>query len=115
MILLALLVACQGEPETVAECARLRTEAAVEDCRLRLIKPLVDDPAALDAALADIDDPRSRDLVLLRLAIDDPQRAGRLCEKVETEGAQDRCRQVLGRPHLRTTRRPPEAPPGGAP
>lgn len=107
---LLLLLACQAEPCTVAECARLGTPAEAEDCRFRLVQPLVGDDAALDAALADIPDPGSRDLLLLRLAIADPPRAGRLCKRVETEGAIARCQQVLGRPHLSTTRKPPVEP-----
>jgi hypothetical protein len=110
LILGLLLLACQGEPVTVAECATLSRPAEVEDCRLRLVQPLIDDDDALDAALAEIDDPGSRDLLLLRLAISDPPRAARLCRRVQTEGAKERCRQVLGRPHLQTTRRPPKDP-----
>jgi hypothetical protein len=117
---LLLLLACEAEPVTVAECARLGSRAEIEDCRFRLVAPLVGDDQALDAALADIPDPASRDLLLLRLAIADPPRAGRLCKRVETDGAETRCRQVLGRPHLSTTRRPPaepapETPPEPAP
>jgi hypothetical protein len=114
---LLLALACTPEPTTVAECAQLGTPAEVEDCRFRLVQPLVGDDKALDAALAEIDDPGSRDLLLLRLAISDPPRAGRLCRKVETEGAKARCQQVLGRPHLSTTRQAPKPPaaPGGAP
>jgi hypothetical protein len=111
LIFVLLILACQGEPVTVAECASLSPPAEVEDCRLRLVQPIIDDDAALDAALTQIDDPGSRDLLLLRLAISDPPRAARLCRRVETEGAQARCRQVLGRPHLQTTRRAPKDPP----
>ncbi len=113
--LLLLLLACEAEPDTVTGCARLGSQAAVEDCRFRLVEPLVGDDAALDAALADIPEPASRDLLLLRLAIADPPRAGRLCRRVETEGAETRCRQVLGRPHLSTTRKPPADPAAAAP
>lgn len=104
---LLLLLGCAAEPETVAGCATLRDPAAVEDCRFRLVQPLVGDDDALDAALAEIPEPGSRDLLLLRLAISDPPRAGRLCKRVQTEGALARCRQVLGRPHLSTSRKPP--------
>lgn len=112
---LLLLIACDAAPDTVAECPRLGSQPAVEDCRFRLVEPLVGDDAALDAALADIPEPASRDLLLLRLAIADPPRAGRLCRRVETEGAETRCKQVLGRPHLSTARKPPAAPTAAAP
>ena len=110
-LLLAIVGACTAEPTTLAECTRRDSPAAVEDCRFEKVKPLIADDDALDAALDTIEDPGSRDLLLLRLAISDPQRAGRLCRRVETPGATERCRQVLGRPHLSTTRRAPEPPP----
>ena len=104
---LLLGLACTDEPTTVTGCSALDSPAEREDCRFALVKPLVDDRGALDSALDEIADVRSRDLLLLRLAIADPARAGRLCGRVETTGAQARCTQVLGRPHLSTTRRPP--------
>ena len=52
----------------------------------------------------------------VRLAIAEPQKAGRLCERVTTPGADEKCRQVLGRPHLQTTPKPPKDPAqGGGP
>ena len=104
---LLLALACVPEPTTVAGCAALGTPAEVEDCRFAMVRPLIGDSDALDDAIAGIPEAMSRDLLLLRLAIADPPRAGRLCRKVETEGAVARCQQVLGRPHLSTTRRPP--------
>ena len=116
LMLAGTLGACgDPEPTQLSDCARLSEPAAQEACRYRFIAPLLDDPDALDAALATIDDPGSRDLVLLRLAIADPRRAAGLCRRVTTEGAQARCRQVLGRPHLQSTRRPPEPAPQAPP
>lgn len=116
-----LLVACGKPPETLADCAAMRDEADREECRFQLVQPLLPDPnhpapdrktfqRALDEALAQIDDPRSRDLLLLRLAISSPSTAGYLCTKVETEGARQRCQQVLGRPHLGTVPKAPQSP-----
>ena len=116
VMLLTLLLACQPEPTNVAECAQLGDAAAREECRYGFVAPLVGDTKALDAALADIAEPESRDLLLLRLAIAEPQKAGRLCERVTTPGADEKCRQVLGRPHLQTTPKPPKDPAqGGGP
>ena len=113
--LLLLALACgTPEPAALADCAALSDPAEREACHFRFIAPLVGDDAALDAALASLDDPGSRDLVLLRLAIANPKEAAGLCRKVTTEGAKARCRQVLGRPHLQSTRRPPK-PPAEAP
>jgi hypothetical protein len=47
-----------------------------------------------------LSDPSSQDLLRLRLAVHDPSRNQWLCEDVATRSAQDRCRQVVGRPHL---------------
>lgn len=116
-LLLALVSACAGEPDTVAGCAALSDAAAQEDCRYRLVAPLVGDAAKLTAALAEVRasaSPQSHDLLLLRLAIDAPAQAGALCQQVQTDGAREKCQQVLGRPHLGTTRRPPTAD-GGPP
>lgn len=112
-----LLLAC-SQPTTVAGCTSLRDETKREECRFDLLEPLLPPPgassadrkafqAALEAALTSIDDPRSRDLLLLRLAIASPASAGYLCTKVQTDGARERCQQVLGRPHLGTV---PKAP-----
>ncbi len=105
-MVLWLVVACSGEPQTLADCDRVRDSVAREDCRLSLLHGLFEagDDVAFLAGLAQVDDPLSRDLVRLRLAVESPDRAGWLCEGVETENAQDKCRQVLGRPHLRAPR-----------
>ncbi len=102
MIWLLAAACVGGAPETLADCALMRDATAREDCRLALTLPLVGDAVALEAAFAQIDDPLSRDLLRIRLAVRDPARAGTLCEGVSTEAAATRCRQVLGRPHLRT-------------
>lgn len=101
MIVASLLAAC-AQPTVLAGCDRLSGVTAREDCRLRILKPVFDggQQGAFDAALRELEDPVSRDLVRLRLAVANPADAGRLCHQVETRGAQEKCRQVLGRPHL---------------
>lgn len=42
----------------------------------------------------------TQDLLLLTLAIRNPSSAGRFCKQVHTDTAKDKCRQVIGRPHL---------------
>lgn len=106
-----LLWACAGQPSTVAECAGLDDATAREECRFTLARALLDQPEALDAAIASVEEVESRDLLLLRLAVAEPTRASHLCERVQTAPAQEKCRQVLGRPHLSTTPRGPQAPP----
>jgi len=94
------------EPTTVAGCAAIGDATARENCRFGFLRPLFEsgDIAAFEAALGGIEDPLARDLVRLRLAIDDPSRADRLCGRVETASGRGKCQQVLGRPHLRAPR-----------
>lgn len=119
-VLLWCVAACGGPPpESVGECPRLQEPTAIESCRYEHLLPTVQqqrlDADALDRGLAEVDDDTSRDLVLLRLAIAAPKHAGALCGRVRTEGAREKCQQVLGRPHLGTERRAPRPPPGTTP
>ena len=114
-MILLLALACGGQPQTLADCARLGDPSEAEECRYTLVSPLVGDKKALAAALSEVEataGAQSHDLLVLRLAIAEPSRAGALCAEAKTEGAQEKCRQVLGRPHLGTTRRAPQAPQG---
>ena len=105
MIALLLALACtSGPPETMADCAALGDITEREDCRLALVAEHLDDPAAMRAMLAVIPTPESRDLLRIRLTVQDPVRAAPLCKDAETAPAQQRCSQVLGRPHLRSPR-----------
>ncbi|HCH64590.1 MAG: hypothetical protein CL927_05205 [Deltaproteobacteria bacterium] len=113
-----LAMACgAGAPTTIGECAGIRVAAERETCRYEMLQPAVADSRVddqvLDAGLAEIKDVTSRDLVLLRLAITAPKHAAALCGRVRTAGADEKCRQVLGRPHLGTERRAPKPPPDG--
>ncbi len=106
LAVLALAWACQGPPRDMAGCASLGPTER-EDCRLRFALELIDRPEELRAAIAAIPEPESRDLLLLRLAVAEPTRAGAFCADAASEAAREKCRQVLGRPHLSTT---PQAP-----
>ena len=102
---LALAAGCSGTPpETMADCAALGDITAREDCRLALVAARIDDPDAMKAMIAQIPAPESRDLLRIRLTVQDPVRGATLCKDAETAPAQQRCSQVLGRPHLRSPR-----------
>lgn len=105
-LFLLLLLACGGEPTTLEDCAGVRDAVEREDCYLGMLHTVFEqgDDQAFLQGLAQVDDPVSRDLVRLRLAVESPDRAGWLCEGVETDNARDKCQQVLGRPHLRAPR-----------
>lgn len=105
MIALVLLLACAGgPPETMADCAALSDITAREDCRLALVGAHIDDPDTMRAMIAEIPASESRDLLRIRVAVQDPVRGAPLCKDAETAPAQQRCTQVLGRPHLRSPR-----------
>ncbi len=98
LVLLSLLAACGTDAS--GDCGELPPGRALEECRYTRARAAAEQPEALDAALADIDDPASRDLLLLRLAVDLPARAPELCRRITTPAARDKCDKVVGRPHL---------------
>lgn len=93
-------------PETIEDCATLGNQQERENCRLEMLIPIFEggNAEAFAKGLAQLKDPNARDLVRLRLAVQQPDRAGHLCGQVETQGAREKCRQVLGRPHLSAPR-----------
>ena len=105
ILLVPLLLGCHREPG-LAGCDAVRDPIAREECRYDAIKPLVDDDASLRAALDSMTDTASRDLVLLRLAFDRPERGQALCQMVRTAPVKDKCDKVVGRPHLAGPPRP---------
>ena len=57
-----------------------------------------------DAQLKQISDPMKRDVLLIRLAVQNPLHSSTLCQKVQTMGAKEKCQKVIERPHLSTPR-----------
>lgn len=101
-LLLALAACSSAPPQTMSGCAGLDEPTEREDCRLRVAGEHLDELEALRRQIALVSSPESRDLLRIRLAVQDPHRAGPLCRDAETNPAAQRCQQVLGRPHLRT-------------
>ena len=66
------------------------------------LQPLLGNWVDFDKQLMGVGDPRQRDLVLLQLAVENPRFSSQLCKRSQSQGAKEKCRQVLGRPHLRT-------------
>ena len=62
--------------------------------------PLLQDPNAFYSELTKVQDPDYQDLLVLQVAIREPKYAENLCKKVKTKNAKERCRQIIGRPHL---------------
>ena len=99
-MILLLAIACGGGAGDLP-CDEVPAGARQEECRFQEALGLGSSRAALRPYLASIEDPASRDLIALRLAVRDPSAYAWLCEDVTTAEAQERCRSVLGRPHLR--------------
>ncbi len=104
MIWFLLTIACSGEPEFMG-CQSVVPGPDQEECRFQEALQLQSNRTALSRYLREITDDSSRDLIAIRLAVRDPFEFGWLCDGVSTRTAGDRCRQVLGRPHLRAPRR----------
>ena len=105
--LFLILVGCQAEPQTLADCDGLSTPTAREECRFAMVAPLAEDRKALDEALSQITDPHSRDLIRYRLAFQDPQKHSGLCREVEEAALHEKCQQIIGRPHLSSKHKQP--------
>ena len=67
---------------------------------LEALTPLLKKPQKFNSELAKIQDPGHRDLLLLQLAIREPKYSQKLCHKIQTKNAKEKCRQIIGRPHL---------------
>lgn len=87
-----LLLGCAGG-DCEAKAGRAR-----EECRYEQVKALEGD--ALAAALDRIPEEASRDLLVIRLAVDHPERAVALCTLARTAVGRGKCDRVVGRPHL---------------
>ena len=85
--LLFLLCSCSTQPNGQQELA-----------------PLLGQWQRFDQQLAKHSDPLARDLLLIQLAVASPRFAPDLCKRTESQGAKEKCRQVVGRPHLRTAK-----------
>ena len=97
--LILLVGACIGG-KGLEGCDAYGDPIAREECRYDEVKKVMSDPSALDGALAHIQDAASHDLVLYRLAVDNPDRAPELCRRTRTPTMQEKCAKVIGRPHL---------------
>ncbi len=113
-----LLLACssgngsgRGEDASKSDCRSLSDTVQRENCRFERISQLYStNRQAFRNAMKELEPAASRDLVRLRLAIEDPAGASMLCRDVETSAAAEKCRQVLGRPHLRSPNKLPRDP-----
>lgn len=100
---LVVALACamnSGRAPGIEGCEEL-SGTAREDCRFAEVRKVSGDPTALEGALRTLEDPLSRDLLLVRLAFDAPTSSAKFCSRVTTDVGKQRCQQIIGRPHLR--------------
>ena len=93
--MILLLLAC-SKPTSFEECATVRDSIERSDCQLRFASEAEDPQPLLDGMDSDLE----RDVLIVRLAEEDPRQAGRLCEQARTTSGRKKCDSVLGRPHL---------------
>ena len=102
---LALFSGCDGDGST--DCRRDALDpTAQEACWFDEATQTMGDRGQLEALLTRIPAAASRDLLRLRLVATDPIEYGWLCDSAETDAVEQKCDDVLGRPHLRHRRRP---------
>jgi hypothetical protein len=107
LALILSFAALPGCEASDAPCAGERDEVARENCQFERVSTQFEaGDARWKETLQGIDSAASRDLVRLRLAVLAPQQGPALCTEVETEAARERCKQVVGRPHLASPPRP---------
>jgi hypothetical protein len=87
------------EPATDA-CARQYDRAARLECRARLGLGEAGDMRDVRALLDRTADPTERDLLVLRLVMDDPRRGRWACERVGEARMRRWCEDIHGRTHL---------------
>jgi len=97
---LAPMSGCTTAPTTITECADVSDATQREDCYLDVASTLKDNRADLSAAVREIPNRNSRDLLRLRLAVLDPVKLGWICNGAEGKHAIQRCENIVHRPHL---------------
>lgn len=91
--LIWLLAACGASGDCDTREGRDRDACWYEQAKAATAETL---PGVLDG----VDDPATRDLLVLRLAVDRPEDAVRLCTLARTPAGRDKCSKVVGRPHM---------------
>ncbi|MAA79780.1 MAG: hypothetical protein CL916_11020 [Deltaproteobacteria bacterium] len=87
VLLLIFLIGCQQERESIDDWT-----------------PLLGNWNEFDAQLNNISDPIKKEILLIQLAVQNPQYSKILCTKVQTYGAKEKCQKVIERPHLSAPR-----------
>ncbi len=92
--------ACEQTPETVGNCAALKAPLDQENCYFGFAQAASHSRDELKQTIQSIPSSTSRDLLRLRLAVQDPVRLGWMCKEAESTDAQTRCSNIVRRPHL---------------
>ena len=97
---MGLVGGCSYPLSTIQDCTASIGAMDREECYFQIAQGLGGERDALAAAVAQIPSRDSRDLLRLRLAVQDPIAWGWLCKEAEGEDARLRCVNVIRRPHL---------------
>ncbi len=111
LVLVGGLLGCGADDDatvttpTDGDCSSIEDWQDRLDCAYPMVEAHLEDDEALSTALDTLSAKEDRDMILYRLAFNHPTEAPRLCKKVQTEAFVEKCKQVMGRPHLGTTRK----------
>jgi len=102
-----LLLACFSSGGS-GDCHSLSDGEKREDCLFQEVQKFSGDQVAIRIYIDGITEKKtgntqavySRDLLRFRLASSDPVRYQWICQEAETTAGKEKCRQILGRPHM---------------
>jgi len=102
-----LLLACFSSGGS-GDCHSLSDGEKREDCLFQEVQKFSGDQVSIRIYIDGITEKKtgnkqaiySRDLLRFRLASSDPVRYQWICQEAETTAGKEKCRQILGRPHM---------------
>jgi hypothetical protein len=113
--ILLLLVACQGEPQSVAECPDL-SGSQRDECYAKYAADLFrQDPAGAEEVVnTQVSDSQVRDYIWLTVTREVDPSSYRYCDRIVEPTLGERCRVLVSRPHLHRELQREGGAPGGS-
>ena len=111
---LVLLVACQSDPQSVAECPDL-SGAQRDECYAKYAADLFrQDPGAAEEVInSQVSDSQVRDYIWLTVTREVDPSSYRYCDRIVEPTLGERCRVLVSRPHLHRELQRESGAPGG--
>ncbi len=113
--MLLLLLGCPpAEPRTAADCVSIGAAKARDECYLKVVEGVFRADAAAAIALVEsgITDQQNRDFAWYKVTKDVDPSTNKYCDRIRDSVFADRCRLIVGRPHLSRGLAGPDAIPG---